>query len=669
MASYGSVNTSTASWIKNLDNILPGQSGRVEFSREHYEHFRPSEAIPKKYSDVIRAIDEVYASVSIVRNVIDLMSDFACEGIEIVHPVKSVEKFYKEWFEKVNGVDRSERLLSGLYRHGMVAVRQYNADVQYKGLENKVTMSATEDFRGELPEMNITPNNIPIKYFFHNPAYFTHENYHEINAEPVYKIKKPTKIYSDNLLGTGNHNYYSGDEIIIPTDRLTVIYFKKDDWLAKPIPMLYPIIKHAMMLEKLNLADAAALDGAISKVRIFKLGNVEKDIYPEAGAAEFLDQVLRSSSPGGTTDIIWDDAIDLLESNTDVYKFLGEQKYVPHLSQIYEGLGIPASFVGSGQGTTNNYISLKIMTRRLMYGRDRLVRFWKQQIKEVQKAMGFNQPAHLEFNNLDLGDEESERQLLIQLLDRDIISSERLQKILGFDPRMENKRINREYRERKSNRRADKSSQFHQPEKDFVYKKAALERGYWAPENVGIEKTPGTEDMPTPQEVRFIERNKAGQKPGTKEDRDNEAKKGAGGRPPGSKDTQPRKSRTFKPVSKAGLDIWLNRTQQTINKELREPLLNSVGCANFREVTAQDFENFEKIKFAVLLNIEPMQEVGISEIVNLLGQPMPSTCKQMYLELHDELTQALKRNLTLDENHILQQNVYKEFYKDQIDVN
>ena len=36
---------------------------------------------------------DAYDKVGIIRNVIDLMGDFTCQGINIVHENKSVEKF------------------------------------------------------------------------------------------------------------------------------------------------------------------------------------------------------------------------------------------------------------------------------------------------------------------------------------------------------------------------------------------------------------------------------------------------------------------------------------------------------------------------------------------------------------------------------------------------
>src|SRR3990167_72879 len=82
------------------NNLRPGISGRPEFSRNVFEYFRPNESLPQRYNDIVRACDSIYKNVTLIRNVIDLMSDFACEGIRLVHSVKSWERFYNSWFKR-----------------------------------------------------------------------------------------------------------------------------------------------------------------------------------------------------------------------------------------------------------------------------------------------------------------------------------------------------------------------------------------------------------------------------------------------------------------------------------------------------------------------------------------------------------------------------------------
>ena len=95
-------------------------------------------------------------------------------------------------------------------------------------------------------------------------------------------------------------------------------------------------------------------------------------------------------------------------------------------------------------GFTNNYISLKTLVQRLEYGRGLLRDFWEKEIEMIQKAMGFRLPATVHFDTMVLSDESSEKNLLIQLVDRDIISAETVIERFGEIPEIERIRIRRE---------------------------------------------------------------------------------------------------------------------------------------------------------------------------------------------------------------------------------
>ena len=58
---------------------------------------RLREAIPEYQKRILRMCMEAYDKVGIIRNVIDLMGDFAVQGMTIVHPNKNIERFYRKY--------------------------------------------------------------------------------------------------------------------------------------------------------------------------------------------------------------------------------------------------------------------------------------------------------------------------------------------------------------------------------------------------------------------------------------------------------------------------------------------------------------------------------------------------------------------------------------------
>ena len=75
-------------------DIEPNRSVKPHFGSNDYYAFRPEEQVPRKSKRIIKMCMDAYDKVGIVRNVIDLMGDFGCQGINIVHENKSAEKFF-----------------------------------------------------------------------------------------------------------------------------------------------------------------------------------------------------------------------------------------------------------------------------------------------------------------------------------------------------------------------------------------------------------------------------------------------------------------------------------------------------------------------------------------------------------------------------------------------
>ena len=111
-------------------DIESNKSVRPGFGHSDYYAFRSEEQVPLRQKRVIKMCMDAYDKVGIVRNVIDLMGDFGSQGINIVHENKSVEKFFKQWFKKCEGKERSERFLNNLYRTGQVFIYRSYANIR-----------------------------------------------------------------------------------------------------------------------------------------------------------------------------------------------------------------------------------------------------------------------------------------------------------------------------------------------------------------------------------------------------------------------------------------------------------------------------------------------------------------------------------------------------------
>jgi hypothetical protein len=588
--SYDGISKSTGRQYRDFLDLEPNRSVRPGFTPYDYYSFRPDEQVPTQQKRIIKMCMDAYDKVGIIRNVIDLMGDFGCQGINIVHENKSVEDFYQQWFKKIDGKERSERFLNNLYRTGNVLVYRSSANVTPEIV--KYIKSVAADIRVEIPEME--KNLIPWRYNFFNPvnvnikdgklSIFLGRKNFEINTSMFIDNFKDGSIPAnilDTLPPDLKAQIKSGARAVpLDPDRLCVFYYKKDDWNQWANPMTYAILDDIIMLEKMRLADMSALDGAISNIRLWTLGNLDHQILPTKSAINKLRNILASNVGGGTMELVWGPELSYTESNSQVYKFLGSEKYQSVLNSIYAGLGVPPTLTGmagNGGGFTNNFISLKTLVERLQYGRDLLIRFWEKEVEIVRKAMGFRKSPHIVFDQMSLSDESSEKQLLIQLADRDIISHETILERFKEIPGVERVRLKREQGYREADKMPEKVSPFIKPESQIP----------------GLGFDPPMKSA-NPQ----------------------------GGRPLNKQDEGPRKQRTETPKSKPGvaeLFVWTQTAYEQISDLVNNAYLGVKNKKNLRQLTKAEVSESESIKLAVLTSIDIFSEVSNEKINKVIA--------------------------------------------------
>ena len=612
--SYDGILSANASRRSYLD-IEPNISVRTEYLKDDYYRFRRSEQPGWNAKSAISMCMRAYDSVGIIKNVIDLMGDFGSQGITLHHPNKKVENFYRNWWKKVNGSERSERFLNLLYRTGNVVINKRYGKISKRVKED---MSKAQDADIEIKVVQPRKKQIPLRYDFLNPICLELDNvYSGFHAgKPQLKMKISSELkksYRKAKTEESKQRFApeirealeKGEEFIMldPT-KIDMFFYKKDDWEAWAQPMINSIIDDIVMLEKMKLADMSALDGAISNVRLWKLGSLDHKILPNKASIDKLRNILASNVGGGTMDLVWGPELSFEESSTQIYRFLGTEKYQPVLNSIYAGLGIPPTLTGlAGQsgGFTNNFISLKTLIERLEYGRDLLNQFWTGEIKYVQKAMGFNFPAEIHFDNMILSDEAAEKNLLIQLADRDIISVETLRDRFGELNNIENVRVKNEEKQRDKNMMPPKANPYHNGDIESEYIKIALNKG-----EIGIEDV--TDIEPSREPV-----NQSG---GPQQEKRSENPDG--GRPKFSRDQGPRKQREVKPKDSpnlASLMIWTTQAQERIAQVINASILEVHGKTSLRQLSKAQLHDLEQLKFEILCKIEPYSEIN-EEIIN-----------------------------------------------------
>ena len=654
-------------------DIEPNRSVRTSITRNDYYRFRPEEAVPTRQKRIMKMCMDAYDRVGIVRNVIDLMGDFGAQGIDIVHPNKAIERFYKKWFEQVRGVERSERFLNYLYRSGNVIIKRRTAKIN-TSKEAELRRTSGADMEVQTPKY--TKREIPWAYDFLNPLAVDVLNFYNgmFIGDPIFVMNLSRTTYdsftASNVTARNTFSKLPPDlqkmvkegkrQIPLDKDKIEVYYYKKDDWLVWANPMIYAILDDLIMLEKMKLADLAALDGAISQIRLWRVGSLDHKIIPRRDVINKVRDILASNTGGGTMDLVWGPELDFKESQSQVYKFLGSEKYQPVLTSIYAGLGIPPTLTGAstGGGYTNNYVSLKTLIERLEYGRQLLTQFWQKEIEMVQKAMGFRFLAQIRFDSIILSDESAAKQLLINLADRAIISNETILERFGEMPDIEKTRIRREEQARRNdNTTPQKASPYHNPNlrndiSKVLVTKDGLDDSFY--DELDLPK----KDLPVATPAG------GGTQNGPKSPEGNPQ----GGRPLNTKDSIKRKTKRVLPKSgESTAVLWAFNAQKTIAETVTPMILDFYNKKNVRSLTKAEFDQLEYLKLCLLTGLEPFIELN-PEIIKSLIDSAHKPTQAFVNKVSDEIENFVyinSRKPTVEE----MKYIYATVYTEQTEVN
>lgn len=460
------VKTSAGSSLKD---ILPNISARPGFRRQDYEAFRPSEALPNSFPDIIVACQAVYKTVGIVKTMIDLMTDFSCEGLGFLHEHKREEIFYNAWAKKINLQRTVHDFTRNILRDGNVIVRRYTARLGKRQEQDMLRTSSTPDIKLSLrDEPKVLKNEIPWKYVFISPVSvevvggpigsFVNERMYALKLprELIRAVRNP-KDSEKHLLERLPKEIVKAIKdgkktVLLPMDKTYIAHYKKDDWDTWAIPILFPVLKDLIFKDKMQLADQAALDGIINVVRLWKLGDHKEGILPKKAAANKLMNILQNSVGGGSIDLIWDSMISMEAFYPPLDKILGSEKYDRVDRDIMFGLGIPEVLLGGkGANFSNAFLQFKTLIERLEYIRNEVTAWLREEVKVIMKAKGWRIPPRIIFNRLSLRDEIAIKQLLIQLFDRNVISTENLHQAFDNDFVVELERLRREEKLRNNN--------------------------------------------------------------------------------------------------------------------------------------------------------------------------------------------------------------------------
>src|SRR5690606_29017346 len=340
---------------------------------------------------------EAYKGFGIVKNVIDLMCNFASEGLTVIHKTPAIQRFYQRWFE-ITGMDSvAKHILRSYYKTGNVHIYTTMGEI------DDATYSKMRSTRGKAKRtVGASKKQIPWQYTILNPFQMELVGNKFIGgSQCVCVLDEERKNDAGKIYGNDSKSIddldatklnlpeefksaLGGDGVVrLNPNNLHVIQYMKDDHEDWADPMVWPVMNDIIYKNSLRAMDMSVVNSTINAITIFKLGLSKEGFVAPESHYKKLSEMLRT--PTYSHNLIWNDAISMESNYPPIEKILSIDKYKSVDRDILAGLGIPGILVNGAEGgsLSNAFLQVRTLLERLEDGRSEVMRWINKQIRIV----------------------------------------------------------------------------------------------------------------------------------------------------------------------------------------------------------------------------------------------------------------------------------------------
>lgn len=435
-------------YIESQANYSRTQSGSEEFtSRRNVAHKSnkkhrfsniSSGILPYVYGsdgvnvrDTIELCQKAYANISVFRNAIDVMSEFANSNIYLEGGTQNSRDFVYKWFDRINLWNLKDQYFREYYRSGNIFM--YRVDGKF----SKSDFDKLTKIYGS--SLALKPGNLPVKYILLNPydivatkgSSFETGLYEKILSEyDIERLKNPKTEYdqqvyealSDDTREKIQNGKYNSDGIRIKLDpgHLVYSFYKKQDYEPFAIPFGYPVLDDINFKLELKQIDQAICRTIENVILLITMG-----AEPDKGGInprnmEAMQNLFKNESVGRV--LVSDYTTKAQFVIPDIGKVVGPAKYEVINNDIKEGL---QNVIVGDERYSNTQVKAKIFLERLEESRNAFIHdFLQPQVKMVCQNLGFRKYPTVKFEQTDIKDEVQLQRVATRLMELGIITPE-----------------------------------------------------------------------------------------------------------------------------------------------------------------------------------------------------------------------------------------------------
>lgn len=391
--------------------------------------------LPYKYSedgiDVREAIElcqKAYANVSVFRNAVDIMSEFANTELFLEGGTKKSREFFEEWFKKINLSNLKDQYFREYYRSGNIFM--YRLDGKFKA----------DDFIkliNSVAPKNGVENKVPIRYILLNPydiiakksSTFKAGNYQKVLSEyEMARLQNPSteedqEIY-DSLPKDVQKEIKSGQygidglSIELSPERISHSFYKKQDYEPFAIPFGYAVLEDINAKLELKKMDQAITRTVENVILLITMGAEPDKGGINAQNLNAMQNLFKNESVGRVLVSDYTTKADFVIP--DLNRVLGSEKYKTLNEDIKQGL---QNVVVGEEKYGATQVKAQIFIDRLKEARNAFLSdFLQKEIKRVAVELGFRSYPTAVFKDIDMRDETQLMRVATRLMELGVIT-------------------------------------------------------------------------------------------------------------------------------------------------------------------------------------------------------------------------------------------------------
>lgn len=386
----------------------------------------------------IELCQKAYANVSVFRNAIDIMSEFANAEVYLEGGTQKSRDFITKWFDKINLWNLKDQYFREYYRSGNIFL--YRVDGKF----SKDDFDKLSKVYGST--VSLQPGKLPVRYVMLNPfditankaSSFESGAYEKILSEyDIERLKNPKTDYDrevfesldqeikDKIVNGGYNS--DGINIKLEPSRLTYSFYKKQDYEPFAVPFGFPVLDDINFKLELKKIDQAICRTIENVILLITMG-----AEPDKGGInprnmEAMQSLFKNESVGRV--LVSDYTTKAQFVIPDISKVVGPSKYEVINADIKEGL---QNVIVGDERYSNTQVKTTIFLERLKESRNAfLYDFLQPQIKMVCQNLGFRKYPVVKFQETDVKDEVQLQRVATRLMELGVITPQQGMEVLN----------------------------------------------------------------------------------------------------------------------------------------------------------------------------------------------------------------------------------------------